>query len=112
MRASVFEAAGRPLAVIELADPSAPLFGRVVVVGACMETDHFQPMVALTKELTFRFVLGHTREDFAYVIDCLACRRIQPSALLTGVVGFGEFAGAFDSLRHAADGCKLLLRPN
>jgi (R,R)-butanediol dehydrogenase/meso-butanediol dehydrogenase/diacetyl reductase len=107
----VFECVGVP-GMIEEAARLAPLFGRVTVVGACMETDHFRPMVALTKELTFAFVLGHTRGDFQFVIDALAQNRIDPSPLVTEVAGFDRFPAAFEGLRGGADSCKLLLKPN
>ena len=107
----VFECVGTPGMIAE-AVRVTPLFGRVIVVGACMETDHFMPMAALSKELTFTFVLGHTRGDFQFVIDCLAQGRIDPSPLVTEVAGFDRFAAAFDGLRSGADSCKLLLKPN
>jgi len=90
----------------------APLFGRVVVVGACMEVDHLRPISALTKELTLTFVLGHDRGDFQFVIDALAQGRIDPSPLVTEVAAFETFPAAFEGLRTGADSCKLLLRPN
>ncbi len=107
----VFECVGTP-GMIEEAARLAPLFGRVVVVGACMEPDRFTPLAALVKELTFTFVLGHTRGDFQFVIDALADGRVQPGPLITAVVDFDGFPAAFDGLRTAAGGCKLLLKPN
>jgi threonine dehydrogenase-like Zn-dependent dehydrogenase len=107
----VFECVGTPGMIVE-SIRLASLFGRVIVVGACMELDHFRPMVALTKEITLAFVLGHTRRDFQFVIDALACGRIDPTPLVTEVAGFERFPAAFEDLRSGADSCKLLLRPN
>jgi (R,R)-butanediol dehydrogenase/meso-butanediol dehydrogenase/diacetyl reductase len=107
----IFECVGVP-GMIEESVRIAPLFGRVTVVGACMETDHLQPLVALSKELTFTFVLGHTRGDFQFVIDCLAQGRIDPSPLVTEVAAFDRFGAAFEGLRKGPDSCKLLLKPN
>lgn len=107
----VFECVGTPGMIAE-SIRVAPLFGRVIVVGACMELDHFRPMVALTKELTLTFVLGHTRGDFQFVIDALAQGRIDPAPLVTEVAGFERFPQAFEDLRSGADSCKLLLKPN
>jgi (R,R)-butanediol dehydrogenase/meso-butanediol dehydrogenase/diacetyl reductase len=107
----VFECVGTP-GMIEESVRLAPLLGRVVVVGACMEPDHFRPMVALTKELTLTFVLGHTRGDFQFVIDALAKGRFDPTPLVTEIAGFERFPGAFEGLRGGADSCKLLLKPN
>jgi (R,R)-butanediol dehydrogenase/meso-butanediol dehydrogenase/diacetyl reductase len=107
----VFECVGTP-GMIEACVGLAPLFGRVVVVGACMEPDHFRPMAALHKELTLTFVLGHTRGDFQFVIDTLAQGRIDPGPLVTEVAGFERFPDAFEGLRSGDDSCKLLLKPN
>lgn len=107
----IFECVGTPGMIGESAR-IAPLFGRVIVVGACMEVDHFRPIVALAKELTMTFVLGHTRGDFQFVIEGLADGRVDPSALVTEVTGFEGFAAAFEGLRSGADSCKLLLKPN
>ncbi len=107
----IFECVGTP-GMIEESARIAPLFGRVIVVGACMEVDHFRPIVALAKELTMTFVLGHTRGDFQFVIDGLADGRIDASPLVTEVTGFEGFAASFEALRSGADSCKLLLKPN
>jgi len=107
----VFECVGTP-GMIEEAVVQSRLFGRVVVVGACMEPDRLHPMQALRKEVVMSFALGHTREDFRFVIDSLERGAIRPGALVTGVVGFAEFPAAFEALRSAKDACKLLLKPN
>jgi (R,R)-butanediol dehydrogenase/meso-butanediol dehydrogenase/diacetyl reductase len=107
----VFECVGVP-GMIQEAVRQSRLFGRVVVVGACMEMDHLHPMLALTKEITLAFALGHDRSDFAFVIDRLGRGVIDGSKLITGVVGFDGFPEAFQALRTDKSACKLLLRPN
>jgi (R,R)-butanediol dehydrogenase/meso-butanediol dehydrogenase/diacetyl reductase len=107
----VFECVGTPGMIAE-SIRVAPLFGRVIVVGACMELDHLRPIVALAKELTLTFVLGHDRRDFQFVIDALARGLIDPSPMITQVADFDAFPTAFDGLRSRADSCKLLLKPN
>jgi (R,R)-butanediol dehydrogenase/meso-butanediol dehydrogenase/diacetyl reductase len=107
----VFECVGTP-GMIEEAVRQSRLFGRVVVVGACMEQDRLHPMLALQKEVALNFALGHTRDDFRFVVDCLERGAIDPGALVTGVVGFDDFPAAFEALRSANDACKLLLQPN
>ncbi len=106
----VFECVGVP-GMIDASVDQARLFGQVVVVGACMEQDRLHPMKALAKEIDMRFALGHTREDFAFVVDCLARGLIDPAPMITGVVGFDGFAAAFEGLRTAKEACKLLLQP-
>jgi (R,R)-butanediol dehydrogenase/meso-butanediol dehydrogenase/diacetyl reductase len=107
----VFECVGVP-GMIQEAVRQAKLFGRVVVVGACMEQDRLMPITAMAKEITMNFALGHTRADFRFVIDCLARGAISPDHLVSGVVDFDAFPAAFDNLRSAKDACKVLLKPN
>jgi 2-desacetyl-2-hydroxyethyl bacteriochlorophyllide A dehydrogenase len=106
----VFECVGVP-GMIEAAVDQARLFGQVVIVGACMEQDRLHPMKAMAKEIDMRFALGHTRDDFDFVVQCLARGLIDPAPMITGVVGFDGFAAAFEGLRSAKDACKLLLQP-
>jgi len=107
----VFECVGTP-GMIAAAIAEARLFADVVVVGACMEQDHFHPMQALQKEVTMRFALGHDRTDFAFVAACLAQGRIAAEAMITGEVGFDAFPQAFEALRTAKEACKVLLKPH
>ena len=107
----VFECVGSP-GMIEEAVRQSRLHGRVIVVGACMEQDHFHPILALQKETLMAFSLGHDREDFRFVVECLERQTIDPSLLVSGVVGFADFPAAFEGLRSAKDACKLLLKPN
>jgi 2-desacetyl-2-hydroxyethyl bacteriochlorophyllide A dehydrogenase len=106
----VFECVGVP-GMIEEAVHQARLFGRVVVVGACMEEDRLHPILALQKEISMAFALGHTRDDFRFVVDRLDRGVIDPSPLITDVVGYDAFPAAFEALRSAKDGSKLLLKP-
>ena len=107
----VFECVGTP-GMIQEAVSLSRLFGRVVVAGACMEQDRLSPMLALQRETTMNFALGHTRDDFAFVLDCLQRGLVHPGKLITGIVGFADFPAAFEALRSAKDACKLLLKPN
>lgn len=107
----VFECVGTP-GMIGASIAEARLFGEVIVVGACMEQDHFHPMQALQKEVSLRFALGHDRTDFAFVADCLAKGSIQADAMITGEVGFDAFPQAFEALRSAKEACKVLLKPH
>ena len=107
----VFECVGVP-GMIQEAVRQARLFGRVVVVGACMEQDHIHPLSALTKEITMTFALGHDRGDFNAVIGHLRDGSFDARGLVTRVVGFEDFPTAFEALRTDKDACKVLLRPN
>jgi 2-desacetyl-2-hydroxyethyl bacteriochlorophyllide A dehydrogenase len=107
----VFECVGVP-GMIQEAVRQSRLFGRVVVVGACMEPDQLHPITALVKEISMSFALGHDRGDFSAVLEHLHAGAIDARGLVTGVVDFDAFPAAFEGLRTDKSACKLLLRPN
>jgi threonine dehydrogenase-like Zn-dependent dehydrogenase len=60
----VFEAVGVP-GMIDRAMRMAPKDARILVVGACMESDVIQPMVGIGRELSIQFALGYQPDEFA-----------------------------------------------
>jgi (R,R)-butanediol dehydrogenase / meso-butanediol dehydrogenase / diacetyl reductase len=106
----IFECVGVPGLLGQCID-LAPLHGRIVVVGVCRAEDRIFPRVALRKELSIQFVLGYTRDEFALVLDLLAAGRIDPSPLITGVVGLDQTPAMFEALRHPGDHAKVLIDP-
>jgi (R,R)-butanediol dehydrogenase / meso-butanediol dehydrogenase / diacetyl reductase len=106
----IFECVGVP-GVLRLCIDLAPLHGRIVVVGVCRSEDQIFPRVALRKELSIRFVLGYTRDEFALVLDMLGSGRIDPTPLITGVIGLDELPAMFEALRKPEDHAKVLIDP-
>ena len=51
---------------------------RITVVGVCMETDSFLPLVAIAKELQFQFVIYYDPSEFADTLRQLAEGEIDP----------------------------------
>ena len=89
----------------------APLASRVVVVGVCMAPDTIRPSMAVNKELDLRFVLGYTPLEFHDTLQLLARGDVDPSPLLTGVVGLEGVPAAFDDLEAADRHDKILIDP-
>src|SRR5580698_8143929 len=106
----IFECVGVPGLLRQCID-LAPLHGRIIVVGVCRGEDQIFPRVALRKELSIQFVLGYTRDEFAMVLDLLASGRIDPSPLITGVIGLNETPAMFEALRKPGDHAKVLIDP-
>ena len=94
---SIFECVGVP-GVIDGIIAGAPLFSRVVVVGVCMGTDAIRPAMAINKEIDLRFVLGYTPLEFRDTLHMIADGKVDVSPLITGTVGLGGVAAAFDAL--------------
>lgn len=109
-RPVVFECVGVP-GVIDGIIAGAPLFTRVVVVGVCMGTDAIRPSMAINKETDLRFVFGYTPMEFRDTLHMIAEGKVDVSPLITGTVGLGGVANAFDALADPAKHAKILIDP-
>lgn len=109
-RPVIFECVGVP-GMIDSVMAAAPLTSRLVVVGVCMGTDHIRPTMALAKELDVRFVFGYTPLEFYDTLHMLADGKLDASALVTGKVGLGGVAAAFDALGDPERHAKILIDP-
>lgn len=107
----IFECVGVPGLLRQCLD-LAPVGGRIVVVGVCRGEDSILPRVAIRKELTLKFVLGYTQQEFGQVLDLLASGRIDAEPLVTGVIGLDELPAMFEALRVAGDHAKVLIDPS
>ena len=107
----IFECVGVPGVIAGVA-AGTPAGSQIVVVGVCMETDRFEPAVAISKELEFRFVLGYSAEEFAATLRNIAEGRIRAAEIVTGRVGLDGVAGAFATLGQPGDQAKILVEPN
>src|SRR5205807_746754 len=83
---TIFECVGAS-GLIQNAIMMAPLRAQIVVLGVCMATDEIFPIHAILKELEIDFVLGYSKPEFAETLEALATRRIDPSAMITDVIG-------------------------
>jgi len=109
-RPVIFECVGVP-GMIDSVMAAAPLTARVVVVGVCMGTDNIRPTMALAKELDVRFVFGYTPLEFYDTLHMLAEGKLDASCLITGKVGLGGVAAAFDALGDPERHAKVLIDP-
>lgn len=106
----IFECVGIP-GVIDGIIAGAPLFSRVVVVGVCMGTDAIRPAMAINKETDLRFVFGYTPMEFRDTLHMIAEGEVDVTPLITGTVGLGGVAAAFDALGDPARHAKILIDP-
>ena len=106
----IFECVGVP-GVLQQILEGAPRKARVVVVGVCMETDSFEPILGINKELSLQFVLGYTPEEFAITLGNLAAGKINAAPLVTAKVGVDGIPAAFDALGRPEDHVKILAEP-
>lgn len=109
-RAIIFECVGVKGVVQEILE-GAPVRARIVIVGVCMETDHFEPALAVTKHLDLRFVLGYSPDEFADTLRQIAEGTINVDPLMTGKVGLDGVAQAFEDLASPDTHAKILIDP-
>ena len=107
----VFEAAGVPgvfARAIALVRPQ----GTILALGFCLQPDPILPGMALMKDLTIRWSLIYTRDDYAACIEALATHGDLARAMVTDVVGLDDAPAAFEVLREGkGGGGKLLIDP-
>lgn len=109
--AVIFEAVGVP-GMIANTMRSAPSRSELVVVGLCMEPDVIEPTIAISRQLTVKFVLGWNAEEFAASLDGIASGRIDVAPLVTGRVDVDGAPGAFDTLAQPEQHVKIVVQPN
>lgn len=107
----VFECVGVP-GMIDGIVAGAPLNSRVVVVGVCMSADRIRPAMAIGKEIDLRFVFGYTPLEFRDTLHMLADGELDASPLITGRVGLGGVAAAFEALRDPERHAKIIVDPS
>lgn len=109
-RPVIFECVGVP-GMIDGIIRAAPLASRVIVVGVCMGEDRIRPAMAIGKELDIRFVFGQTPLEYRDTLHMLADGKLDASALVTGTVGLGGVAAAFEGLGDPETHAKILIDP-
>jgi threonine dehydrogenase-like Zn-dependent dehydrogenase len=106
----MFECVGVPGVIQQLLE-GAPRNTRIVVAGACMELDHFEPMFGINKEINIQFVLGYSMEEFASALRFLAEGQLVGDVMITGTVGVAEVPAAFNELGNPERHAKILVQP-
>jgi threonine dehydrogenase-like Zn-dependent dehydrogenase len=109
-RPLIFECVGAPGMVQSLAE-AAPAGSRIVVAGVCMERDHIEPLLFISKEIELRFVLGYSQAEFAKSLENLAESRTRYNDIITGVVSLDQTPDAFLRLQTDKSQIKILVAP-
>ena len=108
--ALIFECVGVP-GLLQQVFECAPRDARIVVVGVCMESDHSEPMLGIMKELNVQYVLGYTPDEFAWSLRLIAEGTVDAASLVTGSVGVGGVAQAFEDLANPEAHTKIIVEP-
>ena len=108
----LFDAVGVPGMLAQLTREAPERGTRIVVVGVCMQQDTIQPMAAIEKELSYKFVLGYTPDEFEESLQALESGLIDAGPVVTGAVDLDNVAGAFETLADPEDHCKIMVTPH
>ena len=108
--AVIFECVGLP-GIIEQIMTAAPSNARIIVVGVCMERDHFEPMAGINKELNLQFVIAYTPEEFAATLFNIAEGRIPVEPLITGRVDVDGVPTLSTALASPEQHAKIIVEP-
>jgi threonine dehydrogenase-like Zn-dependent dehydrogenase len=89
----------------------APAGSQVVVTGIAAGDESFIPMVAISKELIFRFVIFYSAAEFAEALELIRTGQINWRPLITGKVGLADVTQAFADLSDPERHAKILIDP-
>ena len=99
---AVIECVGRP-ELIQACQPALRPRGRLVISGACAEPTTIEPVTALLKELTIRYSVAYTLDEFSKACRRSATVTSTPAPTIPGpTFGLSHIAEAFEAVRHAA----------
>jgi threonine dehydrogenase-like Zn-dependent dehydrogenase len=109
-RPVIFECVGIPGIIQNVLD-GAPHLARVVVVGVCMQSDQFEPSLAINKEIDLRFAFGYSPLEFRDTLHLIAEGKVHCDPLITGQVGLEGVEAAFEALWDPERHAKILIDP-
>ena len=106
----IFENTGAP-GMLHRTVLEAPAGTQVVVTGIAAGDESFIPMVAISKELLFRFVIYYSAAEFAEALELIRSGQINWRPLITGRVGLDGVTQAFADLSDPERHAKILIDP-
>ena len=90
----------------------APQNSVIVITGIAMGDEGFTPLLAVSKELTFKFVIYYTPQEFAEALEMVTTGKVNWKPLITGKVGLDGVAQAFTDLADPERHAKILIDPS
>ena len=88
---AVVECVGRP-ELVQACQPALRPRGRLVVSGACAEPTTIEPITALLKELTVRYSVAYTTDEFREVVAAFGNGGIDPTPTVGPTIRAGPMS--------------------
>ncbi len=104
----VFECVG-VRSTLEAAIHTVSTLGKVVVLGVCMEPDQITPVRCIFKEVSLVFALGYRDGEFLETIDALAAGKVDPTPMVTDIIGVEQVPEMFQTLRKPGSRAKVIV---
>ena len=83
----------------------------IVVVGLCMESDIFCPIMVINCYVSLHFVLGWISVEFKESFDIIVVGVVDVELFITGIVDFAGVPAAFDEFVSLVEHAKILVIP-
>ena len=96
----VVECVGRP-ELVQFCQPALRPLGTLVVSGACSEPTPVEPVTALLKEVSIRYSVAYTVDEFREVVSAFADGTVDPTATAGPSYELDRIGAAFDAVRGA-----------
>jgi (R,R)-butanediol dehydrogenase/meso-butanediol dehydrogenase/diacetyl reductase len=104
----IFEAVGIPGMIqqcVEIADAGT----KIVVVGMCQETDHFEPMQCVLKRLNLIFTYYFLIDEYRHTIEMMNQKRIDPNPMITHTIRVEELPAMIEAMQKPTDQIKVIV---
>jgi (R,R)-butanediol dehydrogenase / meso-butanediol dehydrogenase / diacetyl reductase len=107
---AAIECVGRP-ELLQACQAALRAFGRIVVSGACEGPMPIEPITALLKELTIRFSVCYSPDEFRATVAAFADGAIDPTPMIGPALSLDRIGEAFELVRAAAVHGRVLVNP-
>ena len=107
---AVIECVGLP-DLITACQPALRPRGRLVIAGACAEPTTIEPITALLKELTVRYSVAYSIDEFRGVVAAFGNGDIDPNPMIGPSFDLEHVAEAFDAVRAAHSQGRVSVSP-
>ena len=108
---AVVECVGRA-ELLQACQPILRPLGRLIISGACAEPTPIEPITALLKELTVRYAVAYSADEFREVIAAFGDGSVDPSRTVGPAFGLAQIGEAFEAVRSASVQGRVSVVPN
>ena len=107
---AVIECVGRP-ELVQACQPALRPQGLLVVSGACAEPVAIEPVMALLKELTVRYSVAYSLDEFNEVVRAFGSGAVDPTPTIGPSFELSRIAEAFEAVRSGREQGRVSVTP-